>query len=268
MDEATVLAWLASKADAQTLFMVSAGILVGMEIVKRSLNAAFPSTVEFTGWWLVGAGIGALQGLLFVEAGAAGAMVGLVMGVMATGGYEYIKHAAGFLVGVAKGPTLPILLVLGAAAALCTAGCAGHGYLVKAQEAQLEIYEQVEVGIAEYHQAALQDLANADQASRDALAEGLAEDLAAIAAGDLVVDPETYVAEVLGEYEEQRASSDNERAVLAERLRRLKEVIGLGRQTATRAAEIEVRRFATLDALRERLLDAIQSRGGGIAAAP
>jgi len=67
MDETTVLAWLASKADAQTLFMVSAGIVVGLEIIKRSLNAAFPSTVEFTGWWLVGAALGTCLGLGLVE---------------------------------------------------------------------------------------------------------------------------------------------------------------------------------------------------------
>jgi len=174
-------------------------------------------------------------------------MVGLVMGVMATGGYEYLKNAVGFLVGTEK--IAPTILVLGAGLALSTGGCAGHGYLVKAQEAQCDIYDQVEAGIAEYHQAALAELANADRAARDALAEGLAEDLAAIAAGDLVVDPKTYVSEVLGEYEDQRASIDAERAVLADRLSRLKEVIGLGRQTATRAAEIEVRRFATCRAI-------------------
>jgi len=263
MDETTVMAWLASKADAQTLFMVSAGILVGAEIVKRSLIAAFPSTKEFTGWWLVGGAIGTCLGLGLVETSAGGAIVGLVAGVMATGGYEYIKHAAGFLVGLAKGPALPlILLALGAASVLSIGGCAGHGYLVAAQEAQLDVYDQVEVGIAEYHQAALAELANADQAAADALCAGLAEDLQAIADGDLVVDPETYVDQVLAEYTAQLASNDAERAVLADRLSRLREVIGLGRQTATRAAEIEVRRYATLDSLRQRLLDVIASRSG------
>ena len=264
MDETTVLNWLATKADAQTLFLVSAGILVGIEIVKRLAARLMPTIVdEFNQWWLVGAGLGMGAGLFLVERSVGGAMVGLVAGVMATGGYEYIKQAGRYL-GPPTGASGPatILLVLGAAFALSTGGCAGHGYLVAAQEAQVEIYEQVEVGIAEYQQAALAELANADQTAYDALREGLAEDLAAIAAGTLVVDPETYTDEVLAEYTSQLASNETERAVLAERLRRLKQVIALGRQTATRAAEIEVRRFATLDALRQRLLDTIQSRAG------
>ena len=269
MDETTVLTWLATKADAQTLFLVSAGILVGIEIVKRLAARLMPTIVdEFNQWWLVGAGLGMGAGLFLVERSVGGAMVGLVAGVMATGGYEYIKQAGRYL-GPPTGASGPatILLVLGAAFALSTGGCAGHGYLVAAQEAQVEIYEQVEVGIAEYQQAALAELANADQTAYDALREGLAEDLAAIAAGTLVVDPEAYTDEVLAEYTSQLASNEAERAVLAERLRRLKTVIALGRQTATRAAEIEIRRFATLDALRQRLLDAIQSRAGAAEAA-
>ena len=287
MDETTVLKWLAGKTDAQTLFLVTMGVLVMVEAAKRAARRIWPpGAEEFKDWWLLGAGLGAGLGLVLIDRTVAGAGVGLVAGALATGGFEYLKGAGRFL-----GPPSAalILCALGASLALSTAGCAGHGYLVKAQEAQLEIYDQVRVGISEYHAAALAELAAAEARTREALALGLAEDLVSASAGRLMPtdakariqaaldaglsqaeadaagrfgteDAKALVGAILAEYDGQLSSIGAERAVLAERLSRLDQVIALGKETATQAAEIEVRRFATLEALRGRLLDVIQSR--------
>jgi len=268
MDEQALFVWLSGRADAATLFVIAAAVLVVVEAVKRLARRLWDA--DFDAWWLLGAGLGTAAGLAFVDLSLAGAGVGLVVGCLATGGFEYLKGAGVFLGGRSAAG---VLLVLGFAVALCTAGCGGHGYILAAQDAQLKVLDQVAVAVAEYDHAARAELDAAEAKTREALRLGLAEDLFAAAQRGLDVndqeavqaakaDAQALVDAVLAEYDGQLASLAAERAVLADRRARVNEILALGRQTATRAAEIEVRRFEAIEAVKERLLELMRERAG------
>ena len=144
---------------------------------------------------------------------------------------------------------------------LACAGCGGHEFLLKGPEAVTSILGQVETGIEEYHVAAVADFDNAAVRSRAALAADLAKYLVVVAKTGADVTTEQAaekVAKILTVYDEQVASLAAERSNEAERYTRLRSLTEWGRRVAAQMAEIETRRFATVEELREMAVAHIQ----------
>ena len=96
MNDQAVLAWLAARADAGTLFAIAAAALFWTEVAKRIVRwARGPET--FSEWWLVAGVIGSGLGLALVSPSLPGAVVGLVAALVASGGYDSLKGAGRLL---------------------------------------------------------------------------------------------------------------------------------------------------------------------------
>jgi hypothetical protein len=124
--ETEVLAWLATKVDAVTLVALVFAVLVavaGIRIVMARIPR-FPK--DFTDWWIVGAAIGAVLGLVKIEPSLMGAIAGVAVGVVATGGFEYLTRGGALLKRLGSGGSSTVapslLLLIGLGLSLTVAG--------------------------------------------------------------------------------------------------------------------------------------------------
>jgi hypothetical protein len=92
MNELEPLQWLASKTSAQNLFVIAVGTGILVQAAKV-IGRRLPRAAGFEDWWILGGLLGTALGLWAVEFSAAGGVVGLLVGVMATGGHQYIANA-------------------------------------------------------------------------------------------------------------------------------------------------------------------------------
>jgi hypothetical protein len=125
--EDTALTWLASRMDGQTLFILTVAIAIVVQAV-RAICARIPRfPADWTDWWIIGAAVGAGLGLAIVDPTTSGAIAGVVIGVLATGGFEYVSRAGGFLkrmVGGTSTTASSVLLLVGLGLSLAIGGCA------------------------------------------------------------------------------------------------------------------------------------------------
>jgi len=143
------------------------------------------------------------------------------------------------------------------AATLLTAGCGGHEFLQRAPAAIAEGANQLETGIDEYHTAAVEEFDRAAARQRAALQSDLAEYVVQVLRAD--VDPETVtvadvaerLADAFARYEDQQTSLDAERAVERKRYTTMMGLCDWMRKVSGQIVEIETRRYATLDELRD-----------------
>ncbi|MBM4019305.1 MAG: hypothetical protein FJ288_13450 [Planctomycetes bacterium] len=152
------------------------------------------------------------------------------------------------------------LLLLGLAAAVLMGGCmGGHDFALKAAQGVARGVTEIETGTDEYHAAATGDFDRAEAGQRAALAETLADYVARIAAdpalkGKAVTskDAGEALAPALEKYAAQVASLAAERKNEGERYANMRSVLQWMRELAAQMADMEQRRYATTEELRER----------------
>jgi len=147
-------------------------------------------------------------------------------------------------------------IILWLALAPLAGGCGGHEFMVSAPAGLVQGVHEIDVGIDEYHSAALADFDSAADKSRAALQADLAAYLVKVVKANVPNVTEAQAAEqvarILTVYDAQVESLRAERANEAERYTRLKGLIQWTREVCAQMAEIETRRYDTLEQLKEK----------------
>ncbi len=159
-----------------------------------------------------------------------------------------------------------VLLVMAMAAPLALTGCGGHDFIMEAPAAIARGAVELEMGVEEYHVAAVEELDRAAAQQRDALKADLAAYIVKTVNADL--EPGTVTAEDAMErletnfslYEKQTASLETERAAERERYATMKGLCAWIRKVAAQVVEIETREYATLEQLRDLASEQVRTR--------
>jgi len=159
-----------------------------------------------------------------------------------------------------KGQMMP-RMILTVVFAVLVAGCGGHQFLQSAPVAVAEAANELDTGVDEYHAAAVEEMTRAAATQRAALKADLAEYIVeVIQAG---VDPaEVTAADVADRiavnfetFEQQQSSLAAERAVENQRYVTMKGLCDWVRKVAGQIVEIETRRYATIEELRDMAVE-------------
>lgn len=238
--ETEVLKWLATKVDGLTLVALAFGIVVAVSAIRAVASRIPRFPAGFTDWWLIGAGLGAVVGLVKIELSLMGVIAGVAIGVLATGGFEYLTGAGTLLKSIGKalagnggggGGTKAalLLLALGASLALSIGGCAAPLQVREAQafeEAAWRVYMANGDRIQGAWSAAYAEARRADIEYTTAKAIDVAK--RAAAAGPLSpADVEAAIRTVVEEREKAQGATARIQAALA----------ALQRQNALEAAK-------------------------------
>jgi len=97
-----VLTWLLSRTDTATLAAIAAAVLFGVQAAKVLWRRIPRLPQDFSDWWLVGGLVGIALGLGLVEWSVAGAVVGLLEAILATGAFEFLSRGGSRLGGAPR----------------------------------------------------------------------------------------------------------------------------------------------------------------------
>ena len=87
-----VLTWLLQRTDTATLAAIAAAVLASVQAAKVLWRRIPRLPQDFSDWWLVGGLVGIALGLGLVEWSVAGAVVGLLEAILATGAFEFLSR--------------------------------------------------------------------------------------------------------------------------------------------------------------------------------
>jgi len=142
------------------------------------------------------------------------------------------------------------------------AGC-GHDFMMDAPVAISEGITEVEKGVMEYSIAARLELDNAVEVQQRAIRADLLLNFKAVGSGAVKLeDPELKVEidKLMGKYETELAGIEQERFHERDRLLKLQSLLQWVRELSRQLTEMEAKRFATVESLKEMAMQQIQNQ--------